>query len=658
MLSGAILNGFSSLASFGRAAGMGMLLGAVFEIGGSTLLAGLFRNADSTVLARLDDVVTTLNGRQPRLTPSEWMAHAGRGLSATRAMLETLMVESQVRGLVTVITERVEQIGRSYLVGARATIHREIIEMAGARISREALDGLERMVRLGSARLGDDALATVLQQARRTPERIDPWLRYFSGLTDDATAAIAGRSGQLRALLDADAAMAMAARRSAAEVDGLLAQRFGHAVADLEAFASRLGQLPEQTADSVLEALRSRGTGVTPHTLLRAAEAGQVLDDELLGGLQRLLQGGTDRARLDAVFEALAPDQVGPFARGAQTADAAALTQMREIVAQAEAAEVAWALRRPVAEAHALLNALDPLPRAAMLDISAQQAQGLLAALTPARVNRALSLGAAGTMRGRHLLTLRARWSDASVIDFLQWAGSDARRLARVSRLASAFEASAGRLPPPTASTAATLVIDSNTAIALEQLLRGTPFADLALNEQAAVNALRSARGLGAYADPGGGVATLEHIVGAGADLRAPPTAVAELVSGEATRGASRVLPGLRGLGAGTAHADHADVVADLVARGVGGAKGAPDRTVIADTLLSPAPAGTTPRLVTTDDDILIGLAEFFGQPARFTPLRGGGATRVINQLRAHPVFGSGRFTVLIRGHRLEILYR
>lgn len=652
--------GLSSFGTYLRAAGMGMVLGAVFEIGGSALLAPLFRNADATVLSRVDEVVTTLNGTTPRLTPSQWMAHVGTSLSAMREYLGTIMAEAHARGIYTVFRERVEAAGAAWLAGARGTLHREVIDLAAARVSREALDGFERLLRLGSATLGDDALATLLQQARRTPERIDPWLRFFSGLDDAAMRDLVGRS-QLRALLDAEQTLALAARRSGAELHGLLGTRFAQSVPELEAFAARANALGETAADSVLEALRTRGTGVTPRALLRAAETGNALDDELLGGMQRLLDNGGQPARLDAVLDAMAPDQVGPLLRGAHTAAPDELAALREVLANADITpeSAAWGLRLPALPARTLLNDLSAAARAAIMDIPAAEAQALLAALTPARVNQALSLGTAGPLRGSHLRTLRAQWRDASVIDYLNWAGAAPARLGRIARLAGGLEGSAGRLAPAPPAGAATLIVDSNAMFALEALLRGTPFASLTPNRQDAINALRRARGLGAYADPAGGARpTLEHIAGPGADLRTARTAAAEAAIGEPTLGRSPVLDDLRGVGAPEAHPDYDAVLGDLRTAGVGAAKGAPDRTVVADALLAERAAGVVPRLISADQDIVLALARRFGDPTPFTLSTAPGAPAHWAQLLADPLYGSGTFTVRIRGHPMQVLYR
>lgn len=649
--------GFSSLSAYVRSASIGVVLGAAFEIGGSLLLAPLFRNANSSVLARLDDVIVTLNQTQPRLTPGQWMAHAARGVSAARQMFETLMTEVQARGLAMAVAERVAEVGRRWLVGLRVTIHHEVLELAQANISREAVDGLERLIRIGATRLGDDAVATLLQQARRTPQRIDPWLRLLAGIDDAAVEALAGRPNQLRALVDADAAMALAARRTPTEVNRLLGQRFGHVVADLDAFATRLNRLTPTVADAVLGALATRGTGVTPRALLRASELGEALDDQFLGGLERLLQGGTNPVRLDGVLDTLTVEQLGPFVRGAHSAEVTELIQMLELISNFEAGEVGWALQRPVAQAHALLGSLNAQARKAITNVTAAEAQALVAALTPARVNAALGGGTAGALRGSHLRTLRSRWTDRSVTGYLDWAAGDPHKLARVARVAEGFDVLAQRgLMPPTPTTATTILLDSNSSIGINLLIAGTPFTALDLTRQNTINALRRERGLPRYVDPPAGVVPrLEDIIGAGADLRATPTAAAELAAGLAHPGRADLLGRLGGIAPATTHADYAAVLDDLIRTNIGRAKGAVDRTIIADALLTPRPGGGTPVLVTGDKDVVTGLAIRFAYPTRFTPIRNAGTA--FDQLTRHPDFSSG-YTIQIHGHPLRIVYR
>jgi hypothetical protein len=316
-------------------------------------------------------------------------------------------------------------------------------------------------------------------------------------------------------------------------------------------------------------------------------------------------------------------------------------------------------MRRPVAEAHALLGALEAGPRSAILDIPAQQAQALLAALTPARVNRALGQGVAGPMRGSHLVTLRAELSDASLARYLDWAGAASGRLRAVSRLADGYAMLPGRMPAHTPLTAGALILDTNVSLAINTLLGGVPFAELNAGKQGIVNALRRERGLGPYVDPPAGAApSFDHIVGPGSDLRAPRTTAAEMLGDELQFGRANVLDDMGGIGSGTAHPDHADVMAELDAAVIGQAKGVPDRLVVADALLSAPPGGAVvPRLLSADMPVVMGLAEHFGHPVPFAPRRGT-HVGVDAQFAADAVYSGGRFMINIRGHLMEVIYR
>ncbi|WP_438001722.1 DUF4157 domain-containing protein [Sorangium sp. So ce185] len=651
---------FSAFAAYLRAAAWGVLIGAVVEIGGSALLTPLFRAADHTVLARLADIATMLRGREPPVTPSQWLSEVSVSLAQFRAFLGNIADDAIANGIFATVRERMQQAGAAVFTGVRGTLQREVIDLASVALTRDAAAGLERLLRLGRATLSDDAIATLLQQARRTPERIDPYLRFLAGLDEAAAGGLVARN-QLRPLLDAEAVLALASRRNSAEVAALMSGRFAGSLDDLEQFARRVNALENPLADRVLDALRARGTAVTPRSLLRIAESGAGLDDDVLGGLQRLLDGG-DAGRLEAVLEAMANDQVGAFLRSAQTATAPEREAMQRVIASHEAPHVAWAARLPIAEAESLLNQLTPSARAVITDITAAEAQAMIAALGIDRVNRALSLGTAGPLRGSHLHTLRQRVHDASIRDWLDWVEAHANRLGRVQRFADALRSGAADIPVGAPLDAASLMLDSNALFAIEDLMRGAnsagnpiTFASLPPNRQDALNALREARGLGAYVDPPTGtLPTFEYIVGPGADLRAGVVVSGETLEGVAAVGPSPVLPRLRGIDVARSHTDYPLVIADLRSMKVGAEKGARDRAVVADAMFADLAGGGTRRLITTDQDIAVALAQHFATPVRFAPT-GPKATWWPQLVRDFP---SGRFTITIRGHSLEILFR
>lgn len=650
--------GFSPFGDYLKSAGYGMLLGAVFEIGGSLLLAPLFRAADKTVLSKLPEVVAMLRGREPPITASQWFAESAVSLGQFRAWLRATYDEAIANGIFASVKDKVALASSAWLQGTRATLQREVLELASVELTRDGLDGLEKLVRVGTKTLDDDTIATLLRKVGKT-EQLQPWLKFLAE-ADETLIADLAKSKQLGELAESKSALALAAKRSAAEIADLLPKRFGSKVANLEAFAKRANALTPELADRTLDLLKTRGTAVTPTALLKMAESGAGLGEDVLTGLQRMLDGA-DAARMDAVLDAMAAEQVGPYLKSAQTAVGADLKLMKDMVANFEPKPVAWASTLAPSEANTLLKDLSAPARATITDLTPKEAQDLIKALDLKRVNDALSQGETGAVRGKHLTNLRRRLHDNSVKDLLDWAGTTPNRLARVASRGTYIEAGATRLPAGTNLKSTSLVLDTNTTAAIDELLRKTttagdpiPFSSLDQNRKDAINAIRAELGLGPYVDPVGGARpTLEHIVGPNADLRTTVVVAGEVVQGEATTGTSPVLGKLGAVDPVRSNPDYPKVLDELKAKDVGGKKGAADRAIVGDSILAATDAGVVPKLVTTDQDIVTALAKNFGSPKTFAPVPGKVSTW--DQLNTH--YPSGRFTVDILGHKLEIIF-
>jgi len=643
---------FSPFSAYLVTAGCGLVLGAVLEIGGSALLAPLFRTADQTVLRSVVEVVERLRGAG--ISPSRWMAEVGGALSNFRAWLLANMDDAVANGILRTIRTRVEEVGRAYLSGGRLMLQRQIFELSGGPLSREAVGGLERLLREGGTSLDDSAMATLLQHVNQAPERVTPWLRLV-GEMDEAVLRRLIESSQLRALADAPATLALLGRRSAAEFSALFTARFNGSVAEFETFATRLGALEPTTADTLLGLLQTRGTAVTPASLLRLAESGAGLTEEMLAGLQRLIdKSGANN--VEALLGALPNDQVGVFLNTARTASGADLDLIQRLLVDFGPERTAWSVRLPLAEAETLLRALSADARTAIVDITATEARDLMSALGPATVDRALTGGAALGLRGSHLRTLRQYLHDATVVDYLNWAGTTASRLRKVLSLATDLGTTGARFASGGRITGATIALDSNAVFGIEQLMQGTPFAGLTPNLQEAVNAVRSLRGLGPYSDPPAGtVADLDYIVGPGADLRTSVGAGAEIAHGAGGSGTSPVLGDLTGVTTARTHPDYAAVVAELERTAVGGAKGAVDRSVVADVMFAETEAGLVPTMVSGDQDVVVRLARNFAvNPGPFTPAPGSAS----NWAQLATTYPGGRFTIDILGHRLQVVFR
>ncbi len=661
--------GLSSFSTYLKSAGMGMVLGAVFEIGGSALLAPIFRAADTTVLAKMSEILTALRGHEPAVTPTQWMSEVTLSLSAFRKFLGQNMDEILAKGVYEGVKEKMAEAGRAWLTGVRGTLQQQIIELAGVQLSRDASNGLERLLTLGRTSLGDDTLATMLQEFRKIrPDGVEPWLRFLGGV-DDAMAKNLVTSSQLRPMFDAQHVLALGLRRPPTELMNLMTLRFGNALDALDAYAGKLSALKESTADSILDALRTRGTAVTPRSLLTAGEAGAIIDDELLQGLGRLLEKSTADAAsaLDTVLEKMARNRIDGFLRGIRNADQAEVDAAKKLVVAHKPEHAAWSLESLSGqEAAKLLTPLSDAALDAIADVTAKEAQALVGALSEAHVNTALSQGVApGTLRGSDLMAMRAHWHDVAIRDYMRWAGSAPNRIAALKNTAGAIASGSARLKPATALGADSLIIDSNALFGIEALMRGTPFKKVTRSDgsiveglpehrQEAINALRKREGLGEYVDPlDGKTPTLKDIVGDKADLRANDTIASETVVGEPKVGKSPVLDDLRSVGDARKHADYEKVYDDLKAADVGEDKGARDRTVVADALLAPRAPGIVPTLVVVDRPVVIALAKNFAPPPRVVT-----TTKKLawGELNAH--YPKGEFVIDVHGHQLRIVFK
>ena len=640
---------FSTIGEYLRTAALGMVLGAVFEIGGSAVLAPIFRAADSTVLASLTEVVGRLRGEG--IAPSLWMAEATGALSNFRAWMSGHWDDAIANGMYRTIREKVKRVGDSYLRGARLTLQRQVFELTETQLTREAVDGLERL--LATNAIPDNTLINLLRHVNRTPERVVAFLQFMNGIDDVALNGLITRN-QLRGLADSPETMALAMGRTPAEVSGLLTGRFNNQLGDLENFAGQVRALDSEISTQVLEALRTRGTGVTPNSLLRLTNSGAGLGDEMLEGLERILQRA-DSADVDGVLAALPDNEVANFLTKMRTASTADLDTVNRMLSDFGPNQVAWASPLPIADADALLTGLSPNARTAITDIPVTQAQELQALVGLNVLNDALTNGAAHGLRGSHLQTLRGHFHEATVKDFITFHSQDAGKMRRVFSMASNLDAAAARVSAGPNLGANTLVLDSNTMFAIEELMRGTPFASLTPNRQDVINGLRGQRGLGAYADPPAGASPdLDHIVGPNADLRSPTAVNAEAVRGEAHVGPSPVLDEFTGITPGRSNPDYGPVITELEGVSVGGNKGAVDRSIIADAIFSQRDAGVTPTLVTGDRGILERLAEEFAvSPVPFNPV-----ANVSRWTQLVDTYPGGQFTIDILGHRLLVVFR
>ncbi|HEY0006846.1 MAG TPA: DUF4157 domain-containing protein [Pyrinomonadaceae bacterium] len=307
--------GFSPFEAYLTQAAYGFVLGVGFEIGGSALLAPLFRAGGRTGLATITEVVERL--RSANISSAQWEGNAAGALSRMRVWLYANLSEDIAQKIYGIFSNKFRQVGENFVTGLRVTIHRQVLELAEIELTREAVNGLERMLVKTTGTMSNDAVANMLGQISRTPERAVPYFTLLNGI-DEATLTQLIATRQLQPLAESVGVLALSTRRVSGEISGLLT-RFRGSVAETEGFAQRLGRVGEEAQDRVMNALRDHGTAVTPGSLLRIAESGTILSEDVVGGLARLIRVSTDVPGFEALLNAAPNDRIGNFLTFART---------------------------------------------------------------------------------------------------------------------------------------------------------------------------------------------------------------------------------------------------------------------------------------------------------------------------------------------------
>ena len=398
--------GFSSLGNYLLSAGIGFVAGAVFDIVGSAVLGPLFRAATRTTITTVREVVAIL--RANHISGATWQAETAGALSRFRAWIFQVLDPDVATAIYVAFEGKLGMVGREYVTGLRLTIQGQLFELANVELTQTATRGLERLLGTAAGQLDDNTVTALLRRLAGNQQRVVPYFELLNELDDAGVRALLN-ARQLQALADAPNLLALSARRGPAEIAGLLRYRYNNAVASLDDFARRLGALRADVQDNVLNALRTRGTAVTPEALLRIAQAGVALSDDVVGGLARLTRAARNVPQLEALLHAAPDNRIGEFlayARGVPDDEVAHLLALADNPARG-ARLLAYA-DNPVQ--------LHQLMRSAGHDLAALDA---LTTATRERAGGALRnlLGRPGATVGNATAKVRAVAGDAALLD-------------------------------------------------------------------------------------------------------------------------------------------------------------------------------------------------------------------------------------------------
>jgi hypothetical protein len=318
-----ILRGeLSSPTRYLKALAVGIVFGVVAEFIGTGVIAPLFRTAGRNVLekiATIEGLKDFVEKAGKKIAPSVWLSDMTGGLSRLRQWLGANLDDELASRIFAHARDQTEQFLNSYLTGVELTIQRQALALAEVNLSRGAVEGLERLIRMTTRTADEDVVSDVLNQLVKKTERADPFLRLIEKADDGLVNKLTAGTG-LNDLATADFGLTLAGARPGQGMANLLDLRFSGVVDDFDDYARRLLDTSETAQAQVLDVLATRGAAVTPESVLRIAQAGVELTDEVVGGLGRLVRSVPDVESLERLLGAVPDDQVGGFLRYAREA--------------------------------------------------------------------------------------------------------------------------------------------------------------------------------------------------------------------------------------------------------------------------------------------------------------------------------------------------
>ncbi|WP_421795235.1 eCIS core domain-containing protein [Haliscomenobacter sp.] len=171
--------GFSSVDTYLRSMGWGMLFGVAFEIGANAVLEPLFRVAGRTALATVTEVTQLI--RANNISPSRWTIESVAALNNLRVWATEAFGPDFFRRVFNGFKTRFEEFGAHLMSGARLRIYRQVLEMSEMRLSREAMQGLERMSSIATS-ADDDLVVSILDRLRSSTPKTEIYLRFIANL--------------------------------------------------------------------------------------------------------------------------------------------------------------------------------------------------------------------------------------------------------------------------------------------------------------------------------------------------------------------------------------------------------------------------------------------------------------------------------------------
>ena len=218
------------------------------------------------------------------------------------------------------VMDKAKAILNSLSQSLEVSIHLQALELIENGMTREAVDALEKLVARSRVSLGTSAsrpmLDDVMNKLVKEPGRANPFFSLVN-TADENLMKILLKDSNLNKLAASDGILTLTGARSPLEITNLLHLQFEGSIEGFESWSQRLLKQGIDVQKQILDLLESRGSSVTPQSLLRVSETGTALSQEVIDGLGRLVstaRGTTGTlARFEEMIQLISNDKMESF---------------------------------------------------------------------------------------------------------------------------------------------------------------------------------------------------------------------------------------------------------------------------------------------------------------------------------------------------------
>lgn len=331
-----------------KGAAFGFMLGTLLDLGGSIILGKVFRTAGRNVLERIKNIeqLKTFFSRESIvLTPSQWRSEITKAWAGFATWAKENLEGKVLAEVMKDMKTKVTSLGPAFMDAVDLAAHRNALDLIEAGMTSESAGVLDKLITSTRTKLGRTAsrelLDDVLNKLVKEPAHTNPFFSVVNA-ADNLLLDSLMQGKKLSELAGSPSALKIATSRTPAEVASLLKNHFDVNVIETEAWAAKLLKQAEKTQTEIMDLLKTRGSSVTPRSLLRVAESGTAFSDEVVEGITRMITEAKPKSipntSIEKMLADMADSKVKPFLESMGTLPKADFDDLLALAAKPEQA--------------------------------------------------------------------------------------------------------------------------------------------------------------------------------------------------------------------------------------------------------------------------------------------------------------------------------